>query len=450
MDAKLLLKSLGNDGYQDIRFEALTTTTVKVKNDEVKEVSVTNKKGGHARALCGGGFGSFSFNKLEDAPQAIAESIAFSRLIPGNKTLAPVPVVVDKVLLKPSIDPRTISIEEKKNLLLKYCTLAKGVEEIAVAEGEYYEQYSQKVFVNNEGTHIEQEQLICGMTFSITSKRDGLTQQTRLAFGGSDSFEDMYNKEEEVLKKAQITVDLLSAKPIKGGKYDVILDHEVGGLFIHEAFGHLSEADNLLRSNALKETMELGKEFATPILNVIDDPGMTGYPGSYIYDDEGVRGKKTYLIKDGILTGRLHSRETASHVGEEVTGHARAKNYEFNPLVRMGNIYIDKGPHSFEEMIAATKDGLYLFGSAGGQTTGEMFTFAVQGGYVIKDGEIKEMVRDIVLTGNLFSTLKNIDMICDNIDMRKRGGCGKDGQILISSGNGSPFMRIKSMAIGGK
>ena len=196
--------------------------------------------------------------------------------------------------------------------------------------------------------------------------------------------------------------------------------------------------------------MELGREFASPILNVIDDPGMEGFPGSYIYDDEGVKGTKTYLIKDGILTGRLHSRETAGHVGEEATGHARAKNYEFNPLVRMGNIYIDKGTHSFEDMIKSTEDGLYLFGAAGGQTTGEMFTFAVQGGYIIKDGKITEMVRDIVLTGNLFTTLKNIDMIGDNIDMRKRGGCGKDGQILISSGNGSPFIRIKSMAIGGK
>ena len=450
MDINSLSNVLSNEGYQDIRYETLTTTSIKVKNDEVKEVSVTNKKGGHARALVGGGFGLFSFNKTEDAKEAINQCIQFSKLIPGKKQLAKAPVVIEEITINPTINPRNISTDEKKNLLLNYCKIAMEIEEIAIVEGEYYEQYSQKNFMNNEGSNIQQEQLICGMSFTFTSKRDGLTQQTRLAFGGNDSFEDMYNKEEEIISKAQQTVKLLSALPIKGGVYDVILDHEVGALFIHEAFGHLSEADNLLTSDALKGTMELGRVFASPILSVIDDPGMAGYPGSYIYDDEGVKGTATYLIKDGVLTGRLHSRETAQHVKELPTGHSRAKNYEFNPIVRMGNIYIEKGPHTFEEMIKSTTNGLYLFGAAGGQTAGEMFTFAVQGGYIIENGEIKEMVRDIVLTGNLFTTLKNIDMVGNDLEMRKRGGCGKGNQILITSGNGSPSIRIKSMAVGGK
>lgn len=450
MNIKSLNNSFTNEGFQDIRYETLSTTTIKVKNDEIKEVSVTNKKGGHCRALCGGGFGTFSFNKIEDVSQVIKESIEFSKLIPGEKKLAKSPVVVDKVIVEPKVDPRKIPLDEKRELLLKYCTIAKEIENIAIVEGEYYEQFSKKVYLNNEGSEIEQEQLICGMSFRMTSKRDGLTQQTRLAFGGCDSFEDMYDKEEETIKKAEQTVNLLSAEPIEGGIYDVILDNEVGGLFIHEAFGHLSEADSLLSNDALRETMELGRQFASPILNVIDDPSTDGYPGSYIYDDEGVKGTKTYLIKDGVLSGRLHSRESSGHVEELPTGHARAKNFEFIPLVRMGNIYIDKGPNSFEEMVKSTNKGLYLFGSAGGQTSGEMFTFAVQGGYIIENGEIKEMVRDIVLTGNLFKTLKNIDMIGDKIKMKKRGGCGKGGQILITSGSGSPFIRIKSMAVGGK
>lgn len=450
MNINSLKNAFTNEGFQDIRYETLSTTTIKVKNDEIKEVSVTNKKGGHCRALCGGGFGTFSFNKIEDVNQAIKESIEFSKLIPGEKKLAKSPVIVDKVTVNPKVDPREISLDEKRELILKYCTIAKEIEEIAIVEGEYYEQFSKKIYLNNEGSEIEQEQLICGMSFRMTSKRDCLTQQTRLAFGGCDSFEDMYDKEEETIKKAEQTVNLLSAEPIEGGTYDVILDNEVGGLFIHEAFGHLSEADSLLSNDALRETMELGRQFAGPILDVIDDPSMEGYPGSYIYDDEGVKGTKTYLIKDGVLSGRLHSRESSGYVGELPTGHARAKNFEFIPLVRMGNIYIDKGPNTFEEMVKATKKGLYLFGSAGGQTSGEMFTFAVQGGYIIENGEIKEMVRDVVLTGNLFKTLKNIDMIGDTIEMKKRGGCGKGGQILITSGSGSPFIRIKSMAVGGK
>ena len=450
MDMNILNKALTDEGYQDLRYENLSITSIKIKNDEIKEVSVTKKEGGHARVLLGGGFGTFSFNKLEDAKQAINECIESSKIIPGDKKLAEAPVVVDKILLTPEIDPREISLDEKKELLLKYSKLAKEIEGISLVEANYYEHYNKKYFVNNEGSQIEQEQLICGMTFAMTSKKEGLTQQTRLSFGGCESFADMYNKDEEIKMKAEQTVDLLSAKPVENGIYDVILDNAVGGLFIHEAFGHLSEADNLLRSDALKETMKLGRQFASPLLNVIDDPSIEGIPGNYVYDDEGVKGTATYLIKEGILSGRLHSRETAGHVGEKPTGHCRAKNFEYTPIVRMGNIYIDEGPNTFEEMIKVTDRGIYLFGAAGGQTSGEMFTFAVQGGYIIENGQIKEMVRDIVLTGNLFTTLKNIDMIGNDRKMRKQGGCGKDGQIMVKSGYGSPFIRIKSMAIGGK
>jgi TldD protein len=450
MDKNLLLKAFSSEGYQDLRYETVKKISIKSKNKEIQEVSVINKAGGHARALCGGGYGTFSFNKSEDSEYAIKQCIKSSNLIPGTKSLAKVPVIKEKITLSPERDPRKVSMDEKKELLLKYSCMLTDFDEIANVEGEYYEQFADKIFVNNEGTEIQQEHFICGIKFAITSKRGNLTQQTRLSMGGNANFEDMLNQEELVLAKAKQSVDLLSAKPVVGGIYDVILDSDVGGLFIHEAFGHLSEADNLLGSPALQKTMNLGTKFGRDILNVIDDPAMTDLPGSYIYDDEGVKGTKTYLIRDGVLSGRLHSRETAAVVGENPTGHARAKDYSFTPIVRMGNIYIDKGPNSFEEMIKSIDNGIYLFGSAGGQTSGEMFTFAVQGGYIIKDGEITEMVRDLALSGNLFTTLENIEMIGDAVDFSKVGGCGKAGQIMISSGKGSAPIKIKGMAIGGK
>jgi TldD protein len=450
MNKAVLIAALSCEGYQDIRYEEKNNVSIKAKNREISEVSVIRKEGGHARALCGGGFGTFSFNMADDSAYAINECIRASKLIPGSKSLAKVEQVNVSIKVNPKVDPRKISIEEKKELLSNYCNLFMDYEGIANVDGDYYEQFCHKTFVNNEGTIIEQETLICGIKLIITSKGNGLTQQTRLSFGGSQSFENMLCMDEAVIAKAKQTVELLSAKPVTGGTYDVILDSEVGGLFIHEAFGHLSEADNLIGSPALRETMAIGTRFGGDTLNVIDDPSMEGIPGSYIYDDEGVKGKRTYLIKDGILSGRLHSRETASLVNELPTGHARAKDYNFPPIVRMGNIYIDKGLHTIDEMISSIDNGLYLFGAAGGQTAGEMFTFAVQGGYIIKDGKITEMVRDIALSGNLFTTLENIEMIGDTVEYSKIGGCGKAGQILIPSGKGSAPIKIKNMAIGGK
>ena len=445
-----LKKAFTAQGFQDIRYQQLKTTTIKVSKGKVKDVSVVNKAGGNARALIGGGYGTYSFNNIDDASKALNQCIFVSSNISGKAKLAATPVTLDNILSTPLLDPRTIDLEDKKNVLLSYDKILCGFENIVNSDGSYYEILSHKTYVNNEGSVVTQEHIICGVNYRIISMKNGITQQTRLSLGGTSSFSDLLHQELLVHNKGQQTVDLLDAKTLEGGEYDVVLDHEVGGLFIHEAFGHLSESDNLLDNEPLRKTMTLGTEFGAEMLNVIDDPSLIGIPGSYTYDDEGVKGKRTNLIKDGKLSGRLHSRQSAGLLGEEPTGHCRAKDYNFKPIVRMGNIYIDKGPDKFEDMVASMEKGILLFGSAGGQTSGEMFTFAVQGGYQVKNGKVTNMVRDIALSGNLFTTLRNIEMIADTVDYSKAGGCGKAGQILVTSGKGSAPIKVLKMSIGGK
>ncbi len=193
----------------------------------------------------------------------------------------------------------------------------------------------------------------------MTSKRGDLTQITRLSLGGSEDFSELLGQDEIVMAKVKQTVDLLDAEPVTGGNYDVVLDSDVSGLFIHEAFGHLSESDNLIGNEILAKTMTFGASFANSAFNVIDDPTLTGHPGSYIYDHEGTKAKRVQLIRDGKLCGRLHSLESANLLGEEPTGHSRAKHFGFTPIVRMGNIYIDKDRHTIDEMIGSIDKGLY-------------------------------------------------------------------------------------------
>ncbi|ACB84599.1 TldD/PmbA family protein [Natranaerobius thermophilus] len=450
MDLKFLKDSLLQEDFCDLRYQDFSLTSIKGTNKEIDEVSEIRKSGGNVRVLSGGGFGTFSFTDPKDINFAVKEAKTASDLISGNSELKNVEVNKDHVKINPKIDPRQVSIEDKKALLEKYINIIMEKDNIVDLDSNYFEQFTDTLILNNRGTEVRQEELICGISFKITSKKDNLTQTTRLSLGGSDDYSGLLEQEDIVSAKAQQTVDLLDAEPISGGNYDVILDSDVGGLFIHEAFGHLSEADNLIGNKTLAETMTLGSEFAVEEFNVIDDPTKKGHPGSYIYDHEGIKAKPTYLIKNGKLSGRLHSLESANLMEEELTGHARAKNFGFTPIVRMGNIYIDKDKHSFDEMVKSIDNGLYLFGSAGGQTSGETFTFAVQGGYKIENGEIKGLVRDIALTGHLFTTLKNIEMIGNKVEFSKSGGCGKAGQILIQSGKGSAPIKVKNMGIGGK
>ncbi len=450
MDKQYFKEALLQEEFCDLRYQDFSHTTIKGDKKEIDEVSIVKKSGGNVRVLSGGGFGSFAFTDPKDVSLAFQEAKTASDLNPGKEKLKRIPGNVAHVTVSPRKDPRELDLSKKKALLEKYRGLILDHEEIADLESSYYEQYTDTLILNNHGTEIRQEELICGMTFRITAKRGDLTQLTRLSFGGNEDYSELLDKEEQVQQKVKQTLALLDAKPVKGGNYDVILDSDVGGLFIHEAFGHLSEADNLVGNQTLADTMALGSEFAMENFNVIDDPTRMGHPGSYVYDHEGTKAKPVSLIKEGRLNGRLHSLESASFMDEEPTGHARAKNFGFTPIVRMGNIYIDQGSSTLEDMIASIDDGLYLFGSAGGQTSGETFTFAVQGGYRIEKGKITHMVRDLALTGHLFSTLKNIEMVGDEVSFSKAGGCGKGGQILIQSGKGSAPIKIKNMGIGGQ
>lgn len=450
MDKERLKAALPQEGFCDLRYQEFLLTTIKGTKAEVDTAQVVKKQGGNVRALVGGAFGTYCFTDVADVEKAFQEALLASRLLPGHKEISAVEVQVDHVVVKPALDPRKVSLEDKKALVQHYMDLFMAYDEIVNLETEYYEQFTDTLILNNHGTDVRQEELICGISFRVTSKRGDLTQITRLAFGGSEDYGLLLGQDAAVHDKAAQTIALLDAEPVKGGNYDVVLDSDVSGLFIHEAFGHLSESDNLIGNEALAQTMTLGTQFAVESFNVYDDPTLAGYPGSYVYDHEGTKAKRTPLIVGGKLAGRLHSLESASLLGEVATGHARAKNFGFTPIVRMGNIYIDKGTHTLDEMIASIDSGLYLFGSAGGQTTGDTFTFAVQGAYKIEQGKITGMVRDVALTGHLFTTLKNIEMIGDTVSFSKAGGCGKGGQILIQSGKGSAPIKIRQMGIGGQ
>jgi TldD protein len=230
----------------------------------------------------------------------------------------------------------------------------------------------------------------------------------------------------------------------------VILDPVLAGVFVHEAFGHLSEADFLYENERMREIMVLGRRFGGPHLNIVDGAAVLGLRGSYKYDDEGTPATKTYLIREGKLVGRLHSRETAAKMNEKPTGNARAISYRFPPIVRMTNTYIEPKSATFDELIHDIKEGIYVKNWYGGTTSMEMFTFSAGEAYMIRNGRVEEMLKPVVLTGNIFTTLKNIDAIGGDLGWNQGGGCGKEDQSPLPVSNGSPHIRIQNCLVGGQ
>jgi len=173
------------------------------------------------------------------------------------------------------------------------------------------------------------------------------------------------------------------------------------------------------------------------------------------FDDEGVKKEKTIVLDKGVLKGYLHDRNSANELHVNPTGNARAQDFENQPQVRMTNTYIDKGKFTFDEMLEDIKNGIYVKrkGAGGGQvdTASGTFTFRCGESWMIRNGELAEPVRGVVLSGLILDTLKTVDAVGNDLEIHNRffGACGKGGQ-RASVGSGGPHIRIQEITVGGK
>ncbi|MGD9394064.1 MAG: TldD/PmbA family protein [Dehalococcoidia bacterium] len=435
--------------YIEARLEQSQRTTITYRGKELESVGQSTAVGGNIRALVKGGWGFVSFNDLNDLDERIERAVNQAKLVGKEESnLAPIETIVDTVANGRDV-PLTISLAEKKKLLDEYNELIWRTPHLQTSVIGYGDSYKRTIFLNSAGSYIEQPRTDITLRVSAVAASDGEVQQAGLSLGSRGDFKAITGLHQQVEETAKKAVALLAAPQIKGGEYTVVLDPVLAGVFVHEAFGHLSEADHIYENERLRQIMVLGKKFGGRELNIVDSAAVPDLRGSYKYDDEGVLATKTYLIKEGELVGRLHSRETAAKMGEKPTGNARAINYRFPPIVRMTNTYIEPVKGSFNDIIADIKEGVYVKNWFGGTTSMEMFTFSAGEAYMIRHGQLAEALRPVVLTGNVFITLNNIDAIGGDLDMNEGGGCGKGGQYPLPVSNGSSHLRIRKCLLGG-
>jgi len=448
---KNALKSAKAD-HLEIRINEGRGTGVSYVGKELESIGESSMMGGCVRALVNGGWGFVAFNDIENLPRYVKMACEQATLV-GNEdvALAETRVISDVVQTPVDVDPADVSLIDKHDLCQKYNNIILSSKKIQTSSVRYVDSHSTLYFANLEGSFIVCKNIFCGVSVMAMAK-DGMdVQQAYNSIGDLRGYSKVENFEESCEEVTKRAVDLLSAKPVEAGKHTVIVDPKLCGVFTHEAFGHLSEADFIYENQKLREIMKLGKRFGSDELSIVDDGTLVGEAGYNKYDSEGTPTQKTYLIKDGILTNRLHSRETAAKMDEKPTGNARAISYGSEPIVRMTNTYMESRDQTFEDMLAGVDDGIYAKGSLGGQTNTEMFTFSAEEAYKIKDGKICEQVRDVVLTGNVFETLMNIDAIGnDRVMFGGLGGCGKGGQSPLRVSDGGPHIRIKNVTIGGR
>lgn len=438
--------------YADVRHETKNETKVVYNGRELTALGSNATDGYVLRVLHQGGLSSVAFTAYDDHEKAIATARENAKLMSRFTTqpvaFAPVKAVKDRYVPALDEDPRRVTMEEKMDLTRKYNALALDHDKIATTNIAYVEMAREKNFVSSEGAEISEELITTRISGMITSREGNLLQNVRVAAGGSHGFAILRDREDEFERKARIAVDLLKAQPVKGGSHNVIVNQSMGGVFTHEAFGHFSEADIIENNLSMRQKMQIGTMLGSELVSITDDPTLPRQLGHYRYDDEGVIAQPSPLLKNGVLVGRLHSRRTAAAFQEPCNGHCVAEDYRYAPIIRMGTIFIEPGQEPFEALLDRLGDGLYILDAKGGQTTGENFTFGAQYGYEIKGGKIGAMVRDINISGNLYSTLKNIAAVGNDLRLGQVGGCGK-GQLNVRSCYGSPHLLINNLILGG-
>ncbi|HDJ89538.1 MAG TPA: TldD/PmbA family protein, partial [Thermoprotei archaeon] len=410
------------------------------------------------RLLANGAFSFITINQfdLNKIYRAIDDGISTARLLGSRRRekigLAEVKPIKDEVKYKALENPAYIDIEEKKRIVEKLYKIASQIDERIVNITIFLlDSVREKVLANTDGTFIK---------FYIPRVRIGLNavamfkgkMGSYMRFEGYVSgYESIYGMNFEKYSKTIISkaLKMLEAEPAPSGRFTVITDPDLTGVFSHEAVGHACEGDLVVSGESILAG-KLNKRVGSELVNIYDDSTYPDGWGSLKYDDEGVPTQKRLLIEKGILKKYITNRETAVKLGLEPNGGARAQDYSHPPIVRMSNTYMAPGDWSFEEIIEDIKYGVYLLGSRGGQvdTAKGTFQFNAQEAFLIENGEITKPLLDVSLSGLTLETLMNIDALSKDFTLRT-GTCGKGGQ-GVPAGTGGPHARIKNAVVGGR
>jgi TldD protein len=432
------LTILSKYNYAELRIERSRESSIIIKDEEVKQ-SGGSTSGISARVLEEGSWGFASSSGKEGADQLLDRAARLARLAKGKIRIPDPPGDKKEILGKTEA---VESDKQVKDLLESARTMKAPL--VSSRNVSCSDSVIRKEFYNSAGAEIIQESGYTYLSCSCIAKSGEMIQRGSERTWSRSGFAHLKITEtaEEAREKA---LRLLKAGPPPKGRFTVVFDPEMTGVFSHEAVGHACEADSVIdRESILAERM--GKKIGSELVTIIDDPSAQDF-GNYAYDDEGTLAKPAVLVEKGVLKGFMNSMETAAELNAEKNGHARAQDYASVPIVRMSNTYFQRGQSKIDEVFDV-KEGVYLKGMKGGSVDifSGGFMFKAEEAYEIKNGQKGALMRDVTITGNVLQTLLDVECVGDDFGTSP-GICGKFYQEAPVS-DGGPHIRVKNVAIG--
>ena len=444
--------------FADIRQEARASTQIMVVNGGLRRFGRATKAGTVARALVGECWGMASTSEtltskictdlLADAVKSAKANAKFSRKNLDFSTIKP---IEKSVWQKSKVDPADVSTEEKLEFVMALDEAQKTDDRIVNTNSVYNDAKLVFHLVNTAGSRLEWDEL---RTLAVVQPI--ARQGERMHFdydvkGGRAGYELIQQIDPDAFGAdcSKGALELLSAEKPPSGKMSVVVDGGISGLIAHEVCGHASEADEVVKGRSFL-TGQVGNKLGTEHVTMIDDGTLPDVSGGFPFDSEGTPASRTMIIEDGVFKGYLHTLETAEMMGVAPTGNGRAQDYNRRIFARMTNTFFDKGEWKDEEIIADTKEGLYVVKAMSGMedVVGGGVQCSALKGYIIKNGEATQLVRSMSLAGQVLDILKTVDAVGNNLEFWG-GTCGKGEEDFLSVSSGGPHMRADMLVGGG-
>lgn len=455
--------------YADARVMHRRYESMSARNGEIEELTQDSDLGLGVRALVGSSWGFYAVPDLSDAAardagHRAARIAAASARVPGPPVeLVPAPPVTATWASPCLVDPLDVPLSTKGDLLVR-ATETMTAHGADLAEGLYQVWDTAKWFVSSEGHRIDQHIRECGAGISATSIGDGETQRRswpsyRGQYGTTGwELVDSLELAAHAAEIAEESRALLTAPVCPAGETDLILGGEQLALQIHESVGHAIELDRILGWEAAfagtswLDLAQLGSlRYGSELMNITIDPTIPGALGSFGFDDEGSPAVARDAVRAGRWVGVLAGRDSAAVAGLDYGGSVRADGWARLPMVRMTNVGLEPGPHTLEEIIAATDDGVLMDYNRSWSIDDKRlnFQFGCEVAWEIKNGRRRRMLRNPTYTGIGPLFWRSMDMLSSEIVPWGTPNCGK-GQPGQTGHTGHPAApaRFRNVRVG--
>ena len=309
----------------------------------------------------------------------------------------------------------------------------------------YSKRQTSKIFVSKNKELTQKYDWVNIVTAVVV--RDGENIKSSYAAEGEPSTAKALRQfKKNAEERVDLAIKLLSSKPIKPGKYEIITDPSISGLIAHEAFGHGVEMDMFVKNRA-KAVDFVGKKVASELVNMYDGASSCVSAASYFFDDDGVEAHNTQIIKDGILQTGISDCLSAMELGTEPTGNGRRQDYSRKVYTRMTNTWFGSGKDKVEDMIKSVKHGYFLYQTNNGMEDPKNWQIqcTAEYGLEIKDGKFTgEIVAPVVISGYVIDLLNSISMVSDEVTVHGSGMCGKGHKEWVFVSDGGPCLKAEA------